>query len=90
MATLHMEVETARSAQNHMANTYQQMTSLLQSMSATIANLQGAWIGPSATEFFQLYEQWKSGMNTTLESLNQMVSRLAAEITEWEQVGSRL
>lgn len=91
MATLHMDVETARNAQNNMANTHQQMASLLQSMSAVIGNLQaGAWMGPSATEFFQLYDQWKSGMNSTLENLSQMATRLQAEINEWEQVGSRL
>jgi len=85
-----MEVETARSVQNTMSNTHQQLVSLLQSMSSSVNSLQGNWMGPSATEFFNLYDQWKSSMNSTLENLSQMVTRLQAEITEWEQVASRL
>jgi len=90
MATLHMEVETARSAQSNMANTYQQLTSLLQSMTSTVNGLQPAWMGNSATEFFGLYDQWRSGMNTTLENLNTMATKLQAEINEWEQIASKL
>lgn len=90
MTTLHMEIETARNTQTTMANTYQQLTSLLQSMTSAVNNLQPAWMGNSATEFFSLYEQWRSGMNTTLENLNQMASKLQAEINEWEQMASKL
>ena len=90
MATLHMEVETARSAQSNMANTYQQLTSLLQSMTSTVNGLQPAWMGHSATEFLGVYDQWRSSMNTALENLNQMASRLQNEINEWEQMASKL
>lgn len=89
MPTLYMEVETARSVQSTMSNTYQQLANLLQSMSSSVSSLQSAWMGPSATEFFNLYDQWKSGMNSTLENLNQMTGRLQAEITEWEQTASK-
>lgn len=90
MTTLHMEVETARSTQNTMANTYQQLSSLVQSMTSAVNGLQSAWMGNSATEFFQLYEQWRSSMNTVLENLNTMTTKLQAEINEWEQVASKL
>lgn len=90
MTTLHMEVETVRNAQTNMVNTYQQLTSLLQSMTNTVNGLQGAWMGNSATEFLGLYDQWRSNMNTTLENLNQMASKLQAEINEWEQMASKL
>jgi WXG100 family type VII secretion target len=90
MATLHMEVETARSAQSTMASTYQQLTNLLQSMTSTVNGLQPAWMGNSATEFFGLYDQWRSGMNTTLENLNTMAAKLQGEINEWESMASKL
>jgi len=90
MATLHMDVETARGAQSNMVNTHQQLVSLLQSMTSTVNGLQSAWMGNSATEFFNLYEQWKSNMNTTLENLNNMAAKLQAEINEWEQMASKL
>jgi WXG100 family type VII secretion target len=90
MTTLHMEIETARSTQSSMNNTYQQLNSLLQSMTSSVGNLQPAWMGNSAMEFFGLYDQWKSGMNTTLENLNTMSTKLQAEINEWEQMANRL
>jgi WXG100 family type VII secretion target len=90
MTTLHMEVETAQSTQSSMNNTYQQLNSLLTSMSNSVNGLQPAWVGNSATEFFGLYEQWRSGMTQSLEQLNQMTTRLQAEIAEWEQMASKL
>lgn len=90
MATLHMDVETARSTQSNMVNTHQQLASLLQSMTSAVNGLQSAWMGNSATEFFNLYEQWRSNMNTTLENLNAMATKLQAEINEWEQMASKL
>ncbi len=90
MTTLHMEVEVARSTQSNMANTYQQLTSLLQSMTSAVNNLQPAWMGNSATEFFASYDQWRSQMANTLEALNQLNTRLQAEINEWEQMASKL
>ncbi len=90
MTTLHMEVETARSTQNSMNNTYQQMNSTVQSMTNAVNGLQSAWMGNSATEFFGLYDQWRSGMTQLLEQLNQMQTKLQAEIAEWEQMASKL
>ncbi|MCS6994888.1 MAG: WXG100 family type VII secretion target [Anaerolineales bacterium] len=90
MATLHMEVETARSTQSSMNNTHQQLSSMVQTMNNTVTGLQSAWMGNSATEFFGLYDQWRSQMNQLLEQLNQMNQRLAAEINEWEQMANKL
>jgi len=90
MTTLHMEVETARSTQSTIANTHQQLMSLLQSMTSAVNGLQPAWLGNSATEFFGLYDQWRASMNTTLDNLNTMSTRLQAEINEWEQMAAKL
>jgi WXG100 family type VII secretion target len=90
MATLHMEVETARGTQNSMTNTQAQLTSMLQSMTSSVNGLQPAWLGNSATEFFGEYEQWKSSMTTLLENLQLLSTRLNSEITEWETMASKL
>ncbi|PIV26105.1 MAG: hypothetical protein COS37_08120 [Anaerolineae bacterium CG03_land_8_20_14_0_80_58_20] len=90
MATLHMEVETARGTQNSMTNTQAQLTSMLQSMTSSVNGLQPAWLGNSATEFFGEYEQWKSSMTTLLENLQLLGTRLNSEITEWESMASKL
>jgi WXG100 family type VII secretion target len=90
MTTLHMEVETARSTQNNINNTHSQLTSMLQSMSSAVNGLQPAWLGNSATEFFGEYEQWRSTMNTLLESLGTLNTRLGNEISEWEAAAAKL
>lgn len=90
MSTLHMEVETARSTQNNMVNTHQQLQQAVQSMTNSVNGLQSAWMGNSATEFFGLYQEWTSQMNQILERLNEMNQRLANEINEWEQMASKL
>jgi WXG100 family type VII secretion target len=90
MATLHMEVETARNSQSNMANTYTQLTNLVTTMNNSVSGLQPAWLGNSATEFFGLYEAWKSKINTSLEELNTMATRLQTEINEWESMASKL
>jgi len=90
MATLHMEVETARSTQTTIGNTHAQLGSLVQTMNSSINGLQPAWLGNSATEFFGEYEQWRSAVNQLLEALSVMQTRLGSEITEWETMASKL
>jgi WXG100 family type VII secretion target len=90
MATLHMEVETARNTQNTMNNTAQQLNSMVQSMTSSVNGLQPAWMGNSATEFYGLYDQWRSQMTQLTDQLTQMNQKLANEINEWEQMASKL
>lgn len=90
MTTLHMEVETARSTQSTMVNTHQQLNGMLQSMTSSVNGLQSAWMGNSASEFFNLYDEWRSQMSQLLDRLNQMNQSLATEINQWEQVASKL
>ncbi len=90
MATLHMETEIARSTQSSMVNTHTQLMSMLQSMTSSVSNLQPSWIGNSATEFYGTYDQWRSQMNSLLEQLTQLNSRLQNEINEWETMSSKL
>lgn len=90
MATLHMETETARSTQTTLTNTHQQLTSMLQSMTSSVNSLQPAWVGNSATEFYGTYDQWRSQMNTLLDQLSALSTRLQNEITEWESMASKL
>jgi len=90
MATLHMETDTARSTQSNMTNTQQQLTSMLQSMTSAVNGLQPAWMGNSATEFYGVYDQWRTQMNSLLDQLQQLSSRLQTEITEWESMSQKL
>lgn len=90
MATLHMEVESARNTQNTMNNTHAQLEQMIQSMTSSVNGLQPSWLGNSATEFFGEYEQWKSSMTTMLQNLQTLSTTLSSEITQWEQMASKL
>ena len=48
----------------------------------------GAWVGNSATEFFNLFDETKATITTKLEELNNLSTRLTAEITEWENMSA--
>lgn len=91
MATLHMEVETARSTQNSMVNSRSQLESTVQSMTSSVQGLVGsAWMGNSANEFMNEYEQWRNTMNQLMEQLNTLNTRLMNEIVEWENMAAKL
>ena len=90
MATLHMDVETVRGVQRKMMDAQQQMETLLNNMSSSVDGMQPAWLGGAATQFFELYNQWKAPTGHQLESLAAMGSKLEAEITQWEQTAAKL
>jgi len=91
MATLHMEVEAARSTQSNMVNNRSQLESTVQTMTSAVQGLVGsAWMGNSANEFMNEYEQWRNTMNQLLEQLNTLNSRLMNEIVEWENMAAKL
>ena len=91
MPTLHMEVETARSAQTSLQNGYTTMDSTFKSIVNAIGGLEsGAWVGNSATEFFNIFNEFKTTVSAKLEELNTMSMKLSAEITEWENMATKL
>lgn len=90
MATLHMETDTARNTQSTMTNTHSQLLSLMQTMKGSVDGLQPAWMGNSATEFYGTFDQWRSQMSNLLDQLQNLSSRLQAEINEWESMSNKL
>lgn len=90
MATLHMEVETASSVQKVMKNSRGQLQYMLQSLTSSVNELPSAWMGNSATEFLNEYEQWKDNMLQSLDELDQMAKKLDIEIEDWKNQASKL
>jgi WXG100 family type VII secretion target len=85
-----MEVETARSTENSLKSTHEQVNSLVGTLTNSVNSLQPAWMGNSATEFYATYDQWRTTMTQTLENLSILQQKLTAEIGEWEQMASKL
>lgn len=90
MATLHMDVETVREVHRKIMDTQQQMETLLKNMTSSVDGMQPAWLGGSATQFFELYNQWKAPTGQQLEALAVMGAKLQAEIIQWEEAAAKL
>jgi uncharacterized protein YukE len=91
MPSLHMEVETCRTTQQSLQQGYATMDSTFKGMVNAVGALEsGAWVGNSATEFFNLFGEFKGTISAKLEELNNLATRLSAEINEWEQMSSKL
>ncbi len=91
MPTLHMEVEMCRSTQSNMVNQHQQLVSTLQTITNAVNSTVGsAWIGQSATEFQQQYDQLRSSITGQLDQLQQLSTSLQNEIAQWESMASRM
>jgi uncharacterized protein YukE len=91
MPTLHMEVEAARAAQKSLQDGYGVMDTTFKGMINAVNGLEsGAWVGNSATEFFQVFGEFKSTVSAKIEELNNLQMRLSAEITEWENMAQKL
>lgn len=91
MPTLHMDVEICRSTQSTMVSQHQQLVQALQTITSSVNQTVGsAWIGQSATEFQQQFEQLRSALTQQLDQLQALATTLANEISQWEQMASRL
>lgn len=91
MATLHMEVEAARSTASTMKSSREQVEASVQAMGNSVTGLVGSgWQGNSASEFLSTYEQWRSTMTQLVQQLNELTGRLDNEINQWEQMAAKL
>ena len=91
MPTLHMDVEAIRSVQKQIVTNQSEMENLLTAINSSVETInQGAWMGNSAKQFFQMYEGWKSPMNHLLQTLQQMGTRLDSEVRQWEDTAREL
>ncbi len=91
MAILHMEVETVQAAQSKMVSGKEALLNHLAALTGQINQTVGsAWIGSAASEFQQGYETLRSQLNQQLETLGQLATALNTEISQWQEMASRL
>ena len=91
MPTLHMEVETCRTAQQSIQQAAEQLEALITNVNNTLQGLHsGAWVGNSADQFFSESDPWCSSVKGKSEELTNLAMRLSSEITEWENMAAKL
>ncbi|HCU58212.1 MAG TPA: hypothetical protein DF984_08355 [Anaerolineaceae bacterium] len=91
MATLHMDVESVQGAQSKMLQEKEAMLGELTSLTSQVNQTVGtAWVGNSATEFQQQYEQLRSQIQQQLDALETLAGALQNEIAQWQEVSARM
>ncbi len=88
MTTLHMDVETVQGAQSKML---QEKEAMLGELTSQVNQTVGsAWVGNSATEFQQKYEQLRSQIQQQLDALETLAGALQSEIAQWQEMSTRM
>lgn len=91
MATLHMNVDSVQSARSRMLSEREAMLAELNALASQVNQVIGsAWIGNSANEFQQGFDQLRTQLNRQFEVLSELTANLEAEIAQWQEVASRL
>jgi WXG100 family type VII secretion target len=91
MATIHMEVDSARNTAQTISTTKELLTDSLVTLDNRIINLVGSsWVSPAANEFQSSYLEWATEMREMVEKLAHLQQRLTREIDEFEQAASKL
>jgi WXG100 family type VII secretion target len=91
MATLHMDIESVRTVQTNINNAHSSVTTEVSNVTTQVQGMVGTlWIGNSATEFLNEYENWRTTTNQLLDALSTLSARLGNEIAEWEAMAAAL
>jgi uncharacterized protein YukE len=86
-----MDVETVQAAKSKMLSEKEAMLGELTSLTSEINNVVGsAWMGNSATEFQQQFEQLRTQISQQLDALETLANALQSEIAQWEQMAASM
>jgi len=91
MALLHMDVETVESTHAKMRSSKEYILGELTTLNNQINQTIGTnWIGNSANEFQQNYDQFRSALTQQLDALDQLTQALQSEIQQWQEMSARM
>jgi len=91
MALLHMDVETVEGTHAKMRSSKEYILGELTTLNNQINQTIGTnWIGNSANEFQQNYDQFRSALTQHLDALEQLTQALQSEIQQWQEMSARM
>jgi len=91
MATLHMDIEAVQGTLSKMRSEREAMLGELNTLTSQVGQTVGSsWIGNSATEFQQNYEQLRNQITQQMDALEQLAQNLQTEIAQWQETAARL
>jgi uncharacterized protein YukE len=91
MQKMHMNVENVSAVKDLMVKDREKIDEMIKTLTTAIQGLEeGAWVGNSASQFFQDYEKLNMAMKRQLEIMRIFGERFEAEINEWKEAAARL
>jgi uncharacterized protein YukE len=91
MLKMHMNVENVTTVKDLMVKDQEKIDEMIKTLTTAIHGLEeGAWVGNSASQFFQDYEKLNMAMKRQLEIMRIFGERFEAEINEWKEAAARL
>jgi uncharacterized protein YukE len=91
MPFMRLNVETVSAVQDRMAKDKIRLAELITALTGAVRGLEnGAWLGYSASQFFQEYETLNSEWNLQMGLMQALAERMKQEIDEWEEVASKM
>lgn len=86
-----MDVEQVQATQQKIVSEKETMLNELNTLTNQISSTVGSsWVGNSATEFQQAYEQLRNQINQQLTALGDLGTALQSEIAQWQDMASRM
>jgi uncharacterized protein YukE len=91
MTFMHLNVENVNAVQERMAKDQTHIADLITTLTAAVEGLEnGAWVGNSASQFFNEYETENAKWKHQLEVMRILAERMKQEINEWKEAASRM
>jgi uncharacterized protein YukE len=91
MLKMHMNVENVNTVKDLMEKDREKIDEMIKTLTTAIQGLEeGAWVGNSASQFFQDYEKLNMAIKRQLEIMRIFGERFEAEINEWKEAAARL
>jgi uncharacterized protein YukE len=88
---MHMNVETVSEVQEQMAKDQRDIAEMITTLTEAVHGLEeGAWVGNSASQFFNAYESLNVSLKQQMETMQTLAERMKKEINEWQGVASRM
>jgi uncharacterized protein YukE len=91
MTFILLDVEAVSEVQDQMVKKQAHVMERITAMTGAVQGLEeGAWVGNSATQFFQEYYTWNAAWKLEMDLMRALAERMKQEINEWKEAAARL
>ena len=90
MATIHMDIDAARSVQNKLEKLHDSIQRIVNSTNASVSGLPQHWRSNAANEFMAEYQDSIGEITGILGKLRETISGISSAIQDYERMADKL